>query len=49
MSQCGHFADKGVNFSQFCADVLNERPLTVNSNQENQIAFVQNPPLEATV
>jgi len=22
LSQCGHFADKGVNFSRFCADVF---------------------------
>jgi len=27
--QCGHFAARrGVNFSQFCADVFYERPLT---------------------
>jgi len=28
LSQCRHFADKGVNFSLFCADVFYERPLT---------------------
>jgi len=29
LSQCGsHFADGGVNFSRFCADVFYGRPLT---------------------
>jgi len=28
LSQYRHLADKGVNFSQFCADVLYERPLS---------------------
>jgi len=26
LSQCGHFSDKGVNFSRFCANVFYGRP-----------------------
>jgi len=28
LSQCGHAADEGVNFSPICADALYGRPLT---------------------
>jgi len=36
LSQLGHFSDKGkgVNFSQFCADVFFERPrITLNNRK----------------
>jgi len=30
LNQCGHFMDKEVNFSRFCADVFYVRSLTAN-------------------
>jgi len=43
LSQCRHFADKegGVNFLQFCADVLYGQPLTIKHNLKIQLVEQQ--------
>jgi len=49
MSQCGYFADKGVNFSRFCADIFYGRSLfnSLNSNLEGLFRYFWEIPIRA--